>query len=338
MRARHILEHSGEAALKLIAVGGVAIIALLTLLAQGMQKGLEPNEAQRSGSVQGQSRFDSARAFRDLGKILALGPRPSGSESHTRMREYIKRELSIAGLAVREHSFTANTPLGPVPMVNLVATVSGSVDGVIVITNHYDTKFFREFTFVGANDGGSTAAWMIELGRALGPQRQGRSIWLCWLDGEEAFVEWSATDGLYGSRSFVSELVRDKQIAKIKAVINVDMIGDCYLGIFGDPGAPSWLSNAIWAKAQVLGYGKHFLTVPLEIEDDHVPFRRAGLPALELIDFRYGGSVADHNRNWHTPQDTIDRVCPGSLQAVGDVIYHALPDIDAALNAGNARR
>ncbi len=125
---------------------------------------------------------------------------------------------------------------------------------------------------------------------------------------------------------------RSGELASIQTMINVDMIGDIYLGIHRDPGAPEWLHTIIWNAADRLSYGKHFIRRSLAVEDDHIPFREAGIPSIELIDFMYGGSVLDHQRTWHTPNDTIDKVSAASLQAVGDVIYHALFDIDAYLN------
>lgn len=214
-------------------------------------------------------------------------------------------------------------------MTNLVGVVQGTLPGLILLSNHYDTKYFPEFTFVGANDGGSTTAWMLEMARSLGPQREGRTIWLCFFDGEEAFQEWTETDSLYGSRAFVQHLAETGEAAQVRAIINVDMIGDCRLGIFKDPGAPAWLQDAVWEQAKRLGYGKAFLLSGRNIQDDHIPFRRAGIPALELIDFEYGGSAVAHQNTWHTARDTLDKVCAASLQAVGDVIYHALPVIES---------
>lgn len=283
---------------------------------------------------QAQSPFDGKRAFEDLRAVVAIGPRDPGSQGIVQARDYIKRQLTAAGLAVREQAFTATTPVGSKAMVNLTGVVEGTKPGVILLGNHYDTKYFPNFTFVGANDGGSTTAWMLEMARTLGPHREGCSVWLCFFDGEEAFKTWSEADSLYGSRAYVAALKSGGELAQIKAMINVDMIGDCYLGVVGDPGAPAWLSGAVWGTASKLGYSEHFLLTPRHVEDDHVPFRKAGVPTLEVIDFSYGKTVNDHNRNWHTPNDTIDKVCADSLQVVGDVIYHALPDIDA--NAGTS--
>jgi Zn-dependent M28 family amino/carboxypeptidase len=279
-----------------------------------------------------QSLFDGERAYADLRRVVAFGPRIPGSQPLAKLRAFLEEELRRVGLEVREYAFEADTPLGVRQMVNVVGVVKGTQPEVIILGNHYDTKFFPDFTFVGANDAGSTTAWMLEMARVLGPTREGRSLWLCFFDGEEAFGTWSETDGLYGSRMLVEHLRATGELSRVHAMINVDMIGDCYLGIYHDAGAPGWLSEAVWNKAYELGYRAFFLSSTREIEDDHMPFRRHGIPSINLIDFLYGGTAQDHQRNWHTPRDTLERVCQHSLQVVGDVIYHALPEIEKHLD------
>jgi len=285
--------------------------------------------------VGGKTPFDAKRAFADLEYVVGLGPRPSGSEAIEATRAFIRQELAKAGLEVLEQPFEAATPLGPKKMVNLTGIVQGSQAGIIILGNHYDTKYFADFTFVGANDAGSTTALMLEMARILGPRREGCTVWLCFFDGEEAFVDWSETDSLYGSRKYVERLKREGRLADIKAMINIDMIGDRYLGIKKERGAPKWLVDAVWNSANRLGYQEHFKDSAIAIQDDHVPFRKAGVPALDVIDFTYGRSPFDHHNNWHTPHDTLDKVCAASLQVVGDVIYDALHAVDVHVNPVN---
>jgi glutaminyl-peptide cyclotransferase len=300
---------------------------------------LKPNPDQRVTIRYEQTPFDGRRAYADLERVVGYGPRPPGSDALERLRGFIKSELRGAGLTVVEHRFEAATPLGPVKMVNVYGVVEGSDPGVIILSNHYDTKRFETFEFVGANDGGSTTAWMMEMARALGPERLGRSIWLMFFDGEEALVRWTEDDSLYGSRAFVRHLREEGQLEQIDALINVDMIGDCYLGVFNDSQAPAWLRDTIWRHAAALGYGSHFLSLGNpDILDDHVPFRNAGVVAINLIDFSYGGSTVEHRANWHTEEDTLDKVCWESLQAVGDVVYDALPAIDEGLDQKGRNR
>ena len=328
----------GNTALKVIPVVGVLALLMLWLMSVALKRNLKPNEAQRPSVARPQSPFDAQRAWNDLETIVGFGPRPAGSEAAEQTREYLRRHLRAAGLRVREQSFEAETPLGTREMVNLVGIVEGTRRGAIVLGNHYDTKHFEDFAFVGANDGGSTTAWMLEMARVLGARRDGRSIWLAWFDGEESFGKWSETDGLYGSRAFVAHLTETDELAHVAAMINVDMIGDCYLGVHRDRQAPAWLASIVWDTAERLGYDKHFLRQARTIEDDHLPFRRAGVPTLELIDFSYGGSLVEHGKLWHTAEDTLDHVCRESLQVVGDVLYYALPAVDVALDRQGSPR
>lgn len=319
--------------MRFIAIAGIGAFALLLLVAFGIKRVAYKDENQRASAATGTGTFQGERAYDTLKRIVAIGPRPPGSPEAETVRQLIRTEVEAAGLEFRTFPFDADTPLGKRAMVNLVAVVKGNRDGVIALSNHYDTKYFEDIRFVGANDGGSTTAWMIEMARALGPTRDGRTIWLVWFDGEEALKEWSSADSLYGSRDMVRRLRRTKELAHLKVLINLDMIGDCYLGVFRDAGAPSWLQNAVWKTAAEHGHERHFLADPRVIEDDHMPFRLAGVPCMNLIDYEYGGSPLEHGANWHTERDTIDRVCPASLQAVGDVIYHALPAIESFLDA-----
>lgn len=218
-------------------------------------------------------------------------------------------------------------------MTNLSVTCEGTRPGTIIISGHYDTKYLPYINFVGANDAGSSTAFLLEMARTLGPTREGYSVQFVWFDGEEAIVDWSETDSLYGSREMVRRLREDDRLGEIKAMINVDMIGDCRLNILRDPGAPGWLRDVIWSTAAELGYSRNFTWIEKSLDDDHMPFRRAGIPAINLIDFEYGENALEHGLNWHTERDTIDRVCPESLQAVGDVLFHALPRVERHLMA-----
>lgn len=310
-----------------------AVIALLLLLMYGVVRShIQAANSNRVPQRAGKSPFNGERAYKTLEQVVALGPRPSGSAQLAQLRVMIGSELEKAGLTVEEHPFKATTPVGVVPMVNIVGIVKGNKPGVIALSNHYETKLFKDFQFVGANDGGSTTAWMLEMARTLGPTRQGRTIWLVFFDGEEAFVNWSGEDSLYGSRRMAAELQSQGRLPEFKAWINVDMIGDCYLAIRQDFDAPKWLREAIWNTAGQLQYQAQFVPFVHSIEDDHTPFRKAGVPAVNIIDFTYGPTETDHAQTWHTERDTIDRVCAESLQIVGDVIYHAIPKIEGRLD------
>jgi Zn-dependent M28 family amino/carboxypeptidase len=268
--------------------------------------------------------FDAARA---------TGPRPSGSPAIEQARKYIKEQLAAVGLTAVEQKWMQETPAGRLAMSNLVATIPGARPDRIVIAGHYDTKRFSEFRFVGANDGGSSGAFLIEMGRVLKARKNPLTIELLFLDGEEAVRPvWAGTDNTYGSRHYVESAKRDGSLAGLKALILVDMIADRDLHIRRDTNSTSWLSDAIWGAAKRLKLDDYFVPCPGDnpraqcsttIEDDHLPFLKADVPAVDIIDLEF--------EHWHRPGDTLDAVSARSLQVVGDVVLAALPQIEARL-------
>ena len=268
-------------------------------------------------------RFDSNRAWEHLRQLVALGPRPAGSAAIDQSRKYIKAQLAAAGLTVAEQAWDDQTPLGSVRMVNLVATIPGARKDRLIFAGHYDTKRFREFRFVGANDGGSSAAFLIELARVLKARKNALTIEVLFLDGEEAVVEWQGNDHTYGSRHYVEAAKRDGSLASLKAMVLVDMIGDRDLQIKRDVNSTAWLTEVIWDAARRQKLTAYFRPDRTQIEDDHVPFLQAGVPSVDIIDLEYEA--------WHTAKDTLDAVSARSLQIVGDVVLAALPQIEVRL-------
>ena len=273
------------------------------------------------------STFDGARAFEDLRQMVAFGPRPAGSPAIKLTREYIKKQLIAAGLTPSEQPFDARTPIGTIHMVNVRATLpgSGSGRGRLVIGGHYDTKLARDFPFVGASDGASSAAFLLEMARALKGRRNPMPIELLFLDGEEATLwDWDnhTTDHTYGSQYYVDSAKQAGALKDIRAFILVDMIGDRNLQIKRETYSTAWLTDAIWAAAARLKRPE-FVPESTPIEDDHLPFLQAGVEAVDLIDLDYPA--------WHTREDTLDKVSAGSLDAVGQVLLAALPEIEKRL-------
>ena len=267
--------------------------------------------------------FDSSRAWEHLRQLVALGPRPAGSPAIDQARGYIKAQLAAAGVSAVEQTWEDRTPAGPIRMVNLIATIPGTSRNRLIIGGHYDTKRFREFRFVGANDGGSSAAFLIELARVLKTRKNALTIELLFLDGEEAVVEWTGTDNTYGSRHYVAAARQDGSLATAKAFILVDMIGDRDLQLTRETHSTPWLDGIIRSTANAQKQGAYFAGPALALEDDHLPFLAAGVPSVDLIDFEFPA--------WHTAGDTLDVVSARSLQIVGDVLLAALPQIEAKL-------
>jgi len=282
------------------------LVALLVALSLGAPDAAEP-------------KFDGAAALRHVERLVAIGPRVAGSPGGVRAREYIVGELKkLPGAQVQVKAFEADTPHGRLKLANVVAVLPGRRPDVIMLAGHYDTKLFKEFRFVGANDGGSSAALLLELARRLAGAPRDYTYWLVWFDGEEAREQWTERDSLYGSRRLAAELARDKRLPR--AMILVDMIGDRDLDIRREAHSAGWLTDIIWDAAARLGHGRHFLRDTRPVEDDHVPFLRLGVPATLLIDFDYPP--------WHTVDDTLDKVSAQSLAVVGEVLLEALPSVE----------
>jgi glutaminyl-peptide cyclotransferase len=269
-------------------------------------------------------KFDAGRAWEHLRRLVAIGPRPSGSPAIEQTRKYIKEQLTAAGLTAVEQTWDDQTPIDKVRMVNLTVTIPGTRKDRIVFAGHYDTKLSREFRFVGASDGGSSAAFLLELGRALKARKNAYTIELLFLDGEEARLwEWQGTDNTYGSRHYVDVAKRDGSLATLKALVLIDMVGDRDLRIRRDTNSTPWLTNIVWDAARSQQLDRVFIAESTRVEDDHVPFVAAGVPAVDIIDLEYEA--------WHTAKDTLDAVSARSLQVVGDVVLGALPAIEARL-------
>jgi Zn-dependent M28 family amino/carboxypeptidase len=271
------------------------------------------------------SRFNGASALEYTRRITALGPRHVDSEPHRQAERYIAGEVKRLGCTIEEDVFTAHTPAGPKRMNNIIARAPGQSGKLIVISGHYDTKVLPGTHFVGANDGGSSAGFLLEMARVLCGHRSLHDIYLVWFDGEESMrLQWSDEDSLYGSRRLAARWRNDGTLARLMALINVDMIGDKDLRILRDESSTAWLRELVWNTAAELGYSKHFETSPGSITDDHVPFLLAGVPALDLIDFNYGPD----NEYWHTDRDTVNKLSARSFQVVGEVLLRAIEKLE----------
>ncbi len=273
--------------------------------------------------------FNGGRAFQDVKRLVAFGPRPSGSKALSEARSWIVGELQRAGWQVEKDSFVATTPLGDIPMTNLIAKLPGARPQVVIVAGHYETKRFDDFPFVGANDGGSSAALLLEMGRVLGRRKNTLTYWLVFFDGEEAIRDWSGTDSLYGSRHLVAKLETRGELNRVEAMILVDMIGDAKLDIHRELNSTPQLTDLVFTVAHRLGYAKYFSGSQRAIEDDHIPFVNAGVKAVDLIDFEYG----PNNSYWHTAKDTTDHCSPLSLTIVGRVVTAALEELENSPHA-----
>jgi Zn-dependent M28 family amino/carboxypeptidase len=211
-------------------------------------------------------------------------------------------------------------------MTNLIARFPGPSGRIVVVTGHYDTYSRPGLKFVGANDAGSSTGFLLQLARTLAGETRRDSVWLVWFDGEESLVQWSGDDHTYGSRRLAEQWRRQGVLPHVKALLNVDMIGDAGLALLYDQNSTAWLRDMVWSIAARLGYASHFPRLPGAIEDDHLPFVAAGVPALDLIDFEYGPG----NVYWHTGQDTVDKLSARSFEIVGRVVVETLRTLEGA--------
>ncbi len=296
----------------------IALTAVLAVLAPGC--------GSDSPSVPATERFNAERAFRDLEAQVAIGPRPSGSPAGSEVAALIAARLRRAGaedVGVQR------------PLRNIVATIPGRAPGAVVVGAHHDTKDDVGTGFQGANDGASGVAVVLELARVLAASAPlpGRTIHLVLFDAEEARgAREFAIDGTRGSRQYVEYagaggLRGAPELAEIDAMVLFDLVGDCDLQLPLEANSDPGLYGDFEAAARDVSGSDSPTPFGGEVTgilDDHIPFLQAGIPAVAVIDFAYGPGPRP-GAYWHTPEDTLDRVCLESLDAVGEAALIALP-------------
>lgn len=268
-------------------------------------------------------RFDGSKAFEFLEDQCAFGPRYPGSEGHKAVRSYIVSRLSEFQAKVWEHPFQAIISTGDtLSLVNIEARFGDSRKPPILIGAHYDTRpradreeKDKSSPILGANDGASGVAILLELARLMQSSKCPVSVDLVFFDGEDYGQNDRIEDYLLGSKKHVSRLGTRRP----SAVIIVDMVGekDARFPVEEFSGAASAsLVNKLWNAAEELGIEAFERRRGRAIIDDHMPFIRAGIPAAVIIDFDYP--------YWHTLSDTPDKCSPESLEAVGRTLVRFL--------------
>ena len=289
------------------------------------------------------SDFDGDRAFDYIRKQVEFGPRPPGSAELEKTRAYIVDQLRSFGLNVTTDEFHSTTPVGERKMANIVAELPGESGNIVIISSHYDTKLFKEFKFVGANDGGSSTGALMEIARVLAAKKQNLKLTyrFVFFDGEEAFcAEWDdchnpnpadpktpLPDNTYGSRHYVSQLVEKNELPRVKAMILMDMIGYKELRLGRADLGTTWLQDVVWQTGKQIGYGSQFVDAREGVgDDDHSPFLKAGIDSLDIIQL-------NTYPYWHTKDDTLDKISGKSLKIVGDAIIVSLPKIEERIQS-----
>ncbi len=264
--------------------------------------------------------FDGKRAFAHVAKQVSFGPRPSGSQALVHLQDYLQAELKSYGCNVETDAFGADTPVGRLSMKNILVKIPGDKPGVILLGTHYDTK--KLDNFVGADDGGSSTAVMLELARLLCAQRGRYAVWIAFFDGEEAVnLEWQDPDNRYGSRQMTARLATSGDLVKIKAFLLADIVGTKALRIKRDSYSTKALVDLVWATAAKLGYSSTFVEDATEILDDHKSFVKRNVPSVDVIDLEIP--------YWHTPQDTLDKISAKSLAIVGHVFLESVKQLQS---------
>jgi glutaminyl-peptide cyclotransferase len=293
-----------------------SLIILLYFIVLGV--GCTPKPANTGGQPSvavstaiSRQKFDGERAYQDVMAQVSFGPRIPGSPAHTKAVDYIQEELTGAGWIVDIQDVTKMDQ----PVRNIVGK-RGVGKPWIILGAHYDSRLqadkdpdpaLRSQPVPGANDGASGVSVLLELARVL-PQDLPGQVWLVFFDAEDngnlPGWEW-----ILGSQAFVESLQ-----AKPDTAIIIDMIGDTDLNIYQEKNSDPALTSSVWETARTLGYDKYFIPeLKHAILDDHIPFMRAGIPAIDIIDIEYA--------HWHTTQDTTDKVSAKSLQIIGDTLY-----------------
>src|SRR5215213_9893337 len=274
--------------------------------------------------------FNGERAMDHVKKQIGFGPRPPDTGELAKTRAYITNELKSSGLNVYLDEFTADTPQGNKKMANIVGEIAGETKTLILITSHYDTKYYKDMQFLGANDPGSSVATLLEIGRVLGSKKEKPKVTyrLVFFDGEEATCEgWDECgknenpDNTYGSRHYVSQLKARNELANTGAMILLDMIGYQNLELGRDVLSTRWLQDIIWQTGRELGHGKVFVERDEGVGgDDHEAFIEADVAAVDVIQL-------SSYPFWHKADDMPDKISAQSMKIVGDTVLASLPKI-----------
>jgi glutaminyl-peptide cyclotransferase len=254
--------------------------------------------------------FLGQRAYNDVVEQVGFGARYVGSPGHEQMKRWLVDQLQQYGwqVVVQENTVEGTE------VKNIIAK-RGSSGEWVIFGAHYDTRQYADRDpdlnkqtqpVMGANDGASGVAVLLELARIL-PRNLDKQIWLVFFDAEDN-GGINGQDWILGSRAFVDQLEENPD-----EVVVVDMIGDADLNIYYEDNSDRQISGQIWSEAELLGYGDVFIPkVKYAMVDDHTPFLQAGIPAVDIIDFDYP--------SWHTTEDTLDKVSAESLQIVGETL------------------
>lgn len=268
---------------------------------------------------------DAHLAYETAGRLVARHtPRDAGTVRGSVAAHFILDAANSTGIDARLDRFTAKTPRGTRTLVNVEGVYRSDPDAPwIVLVSHYDTK--PGVDCPGANDGASTTGLLVAIANALYDRRPGGyNVLLVWTDGEECESSYAGEDGLHGSRRAAARLAERE--LDVRAVVCLDMLGDRDLNVTIPRNATAHLRKAVLRQAKAVGLADAVKAGGEAVWDDHVPFLDAGFPAVDIIDFDYGGDPGE-NLWWHTPEDTMDKISEESLLAAGRLVASLLESL-----------
>ena len=274
-------------------------------------------------------------AFEEARALAAIRPRDAGTPGAQKAAEHLLERLQAMGIQASPDVFEEQCPDGSMVFRNVIGVIpmvrfgneTRTGEGWVVLGSHYDTKAGIGEPFAGANDSASSSGLLLELARLIktGSPRP-FNVLIAFFDGEECRLRYGPRDGLHGSRRLAKTLQDDGRSAHVRAVIILDMVGDKDLRITLPRNGTPRLMSMVFRAAATEGVRDKFSLFSAEMVDDHLPFLRAGMPAVDIIDFEFG-SAPGKNDYWHTPADTMDKLSANSLTIVGRVVVRMLNDL-----------
>lgn len=280
--------------------------------------------------------FDGAKAYSYLRQMCQFGPRPSGSKGMLAQRQWLVEHFKSLGADVSQQAFTSRHPLdgSAVRMANIIARFTPDRPHRVLLCAHYDTRPYPDRDprnprgrFVGANDGASGVAVLMELAKRFSGMKGALGVDVVLFDGEELVYD-ERGDYFLGSTYFARQYVADPPPHPYWQGVLLDMVGDAELHIYQERNSLSWsdtrpVVESIWRTARRLGVREFIARPGHEVRDDHLPLHDiAGIPICDVIDFDYP--------YWHTQQDSPDRCSALSLAKVGWVLEEWLKELSSA--------
>lgn len=278
--------------------------------------------------------FDGEQAFAEVVDLVEFSPRDAGTPEGRKAAHHILERLEQFGIDSEIDMFVDMTPEGEKTFQNVIGQIPGTSGHWIILGSHFDTMPGIE-NFQGANDSGSSTGVLLELARQLSDAKITPEIGIlfAFFDGEEGIAGYGPNDGLHGSRRLATQLVLAGRKDRIKAMVLLDMVGDQDLHfIIPHNSSPNMVKEVIEA-AHATGHRDLFsLSQGGGVIDDHVPFLKVGIPAIDIIDFRYG-SAPGLNDYWHTENDRLENISANSLKTVGEIVLQLLKQMAFSANA-----